>query len=386
MTDPSLEAEAKTIHDRLLTVDTHIDTGPGFMTSILDPGRITHAQVDLPKMRIGGLDAGFFIVYTGQGTCDDEGYAAARLAAEQKFIGISRMFRAYPKEIGHARTAKDVLEIHATGRLVGLIGMENAYPLGGSIDDLPMWAARGVCYISITHFGNNQFGCSSNPNFSRGDSKEDTGLTVFGEKLISAMNDAGIMVDLSHVGRRTSLEALSASRAPVIASHSSVNAVFEHSRNLDDEQLHAIRDKGGVAQMCAFRGYLGSVATPVSSALSALRNRLGLNSSSDTLNASPDKLAAYRRERAEIYSQHPDITVTHFVDHIDYAVKKIGIDHVGIASDFDGGGGIGGWDTAEESPNVTLELLRRNYSETDLEKLWGGNILRVMNEVQALAR
>ncbi|MEL0002911.1 MAG: dipeptidase [Rhodospirillales bacterium] len=385
MTNEALKAEARAIHDRLLTIDTHIDTGTGFMTELLDPGRITHAQVDLPKMRVGGLDAGFFIVYTGQGLCDAEGYASARLAAEAKYSGISRMFRAYPKEIAHARTVKEVQEIHASGRLVGLIGMENAYPLGNSLADIPVWAARGVCYISITHFGHNQFGCSSNPNHGRGDSGDDTGLTAFGEQLVTAMNESGIMVDLSHVGRRTGLEALEASKAPVIASHSSASAVFKNSRNLDDEQLCAIRDKGGVAQMCAFRGYLGAADPAISSALAELRNRLGLTSPSNALNTSPQQLEAFRRERAEIYSKHEDITVKHFVDHIDHAVKTIGIDYVGIASDFDGGGGIGGWDSVDESPNVTFELLQRGYDEADLEKLWGGNIMRVMHEVQARA-
>ena len=208
------ESDARALHDRLLTIDTHIDTGPGFATEALDPGRMTRAQVDLPGMRIGGLDAGFFIVYTGQDALNSEGYASARQAAEDKFRGIERMLRAYPDQIALARTADDVERIAASGRLVALIGMENAYPLGESMDDLPLWAARGVRYLSMTHFGNNQFGGSSDPVASIGDPADDPGLTDLGRALVPALNDLGIMVDLSHVGRRTGLEALELSRVP----------------------------------------------------------------------------------------------------------------------------------------------------------------------------
>jgi len=387
--DYAQEAEARAIHDRTLTIDTHIDTGPGFATPALDPGQITRAQVDLPSMRIGGLDAGVFIVYTGQGKRDAEGYAAAREAAEAKYRGIERMIRGYAHEVGHARTAAEVKEIHASGRLVAMIGMENGYPLGESVEDVPMWAARGVIYLSMTHFGHSQFGCSSDPNRSLGDKEEsegNEGLTELGRDLVTALNDAGIMVDLSHVGRRTGLEALAESRAPVIASHSGARAVYDHPRNLDDEQLRAVAEKGGVAQMVAFRGYVGKVDPAMNQALSALRGKLGLTSGPAFAKAAPGTLQEYAAERARIRSEHPDVTVEHFIDHVDHAVKTVGVEHVGVSGDFDGGGGVGGWDGADESFNVTAELLKRGYSETDLEKIWGGNILRVMDTVQAMKR
>lgn len=379
------DAEARAIHDRLLTIDTHIDTGPGFATPALDPGGITRAQVDLPSMRIGGLDVGFFIVYTGQGPQDADGYAAARQAAEDKFRGIERMFLGYPERIAQARTAADVRTIHASGRLVGLIGMENAYPLGESVDDVAMWAARGVQYLSITHFGHNQFGASSDPNSALGDRNEDAGLTDLGHALVAACNDAGVMVDLSHVGRRTGLEALAASKAPVIASHSGARAIYDHPRNLDDEQLRAIADAGGVAQMVAFRGYVGATDPAMAAAMSALRNRLGLNSPEAFRAASPALLDEFAQERRAVRAAHPDVGLAQFADHVDHAVKTVGVDHVGFSGDFDGGGGLGGWDGADESFNVTAELLKRGYSEADLAKLWGSNILRVMDAVQALA-
>lgn len=380
------EADARAFHDRLLTIDTHIDTGPGFATEALDPGRMTRAQVDLPGMRIGGLDAGFFIVYTGQGALDPDGYASACQAAEDKFRGIERMLRAYPDQIALARTADDVERIAATGKPVALIGMENAYPLGESLADLPMWAERGVRYLSMTHFGNNQFGGSSNPVASLGDPAEDPGLTDLGRALIPALNDAGIMVDLSHVGRRTGLEALELSRAPVIASHSGAQAVFDNPRNLDDEQLRAIADTGGVAQMVAFRSYLGKVDLAVTAALNELRTRLGLNAPGAFRTASPATLDEFARERTRIRAAHPDVTVSDFADHVDHAVQVAGIDHVGLSGDFDGGGGVRGWDSAAETVNVTWELMNRAYTEAELAKLWGQNVLRVMRAAEAAAR
>ena len=380
-----LEDKARAIHDRLLTIDTHIDTGAGFGTPALDPGGFTRAQVDLPSMRTGGLDAGFFIVYTGQGPLNEASYAEARQAAEDKYRGIERMFRGYPERIGMARTADDVRAVAASGRLVGLIGMENAYPLGGSVADVQMWADRGIRYISFTHFGHNQFGASSNPITTNGDQNHDTGLSELGRALVRACNDAGVMIDLSHVGRRTGLEALEQSRAPVIASHSAARAVFDNPRNLDDAQLKAIAGAGGVAQMVAFRSYVGDVDPAASKALMALRTRLGLNSGSAFQRASASLLDEYAFERSKIRAAHPDVTLAQFVDHVDHAVKVVGINHVGLAGDFDGGGGVQGWDGADETFNVTRELLTRGYDEADLAKLWGENILRVMDTVQSMA-
>ncbi len=384
--DPVADAEARAIHDRILTIDTDVDTGPGFMTAALDPGRISRAQVDLPGMRAGGLDGAFFIVYTAQGRRDADGYAAARLAAEDKFQGIDRMLRAYPREIAQARTAEEARAVHASGRLVALIGMENAYPLGDDVSDVPMWAARGVRYLSITHFGHNQFGASSNASRALGDADTDDGLTDCGADLVRALNAAGIMVDLSHVGRRTGLEALALSKAPVIASHSGARAVYDNPRNLDDAQLQAIAEKGGVAQMVAYRGYVGDVDPEMARAQRMLRERLGLTVGGAMQRASAATLDDYARELARIRAAYPDVTLAQFADHIDHAVKTVGVEHVGLSADFDGGGGLQGWDSAAESFNVTRELLTRGYSEADLAKLWGGNILRVMDAVQAMAQ
>lgn len=382
------DTEVLAIHDRLLTIDTHVDIGAGYGTAALDPGVFNHAQVSLPSMRVGGLDAGFFIVYTPQGELTEAGYAEAVRAAEEKYRGILRMLRANSGTIGLATTADEVEALNAEGKLVALIGIENSYPLGatpeGVAKAVAMWAKRGARYASITHFGHNQFGGSSNPSKARGDG-DDPGLSVLGRALISALNDHGIMVDVSHVGPKTAADAIAVSRAPVIASHSTVKAVHDNPRGLTYEQLVAIRDDGGVAQITAFRSYIADIDPRITSAMKILRDRLGLKSRAGFRAASPETMAEYRRERARIRETFEDVTLARFLDHVDHAVRVAGVDHVGLSGDFDGGGGVEGWDNAAESVNVTAAMLKRGYSEADLAKIWGGNLLRVMRGVQAIA-
>ena len=369
----------------MLTLDTHVDIGHGYATAALDPGGFTRAQVDLPKMRDGGLDAAFFIVYVGQGLISPIGYDEAAAQAEDKYQAIMRMIRGYGDQIALATTADEVEAIHASGRLVALIGIENSWPLGEDLSNVGMWAERGVRYVSITHFGNNQFGGSSNPNLAQGDPSEDPGLTELGRGLVSELNDHGVMVDVSHVGKRTMLEAIALSRAPVMASHSGARGVYDHPRNLDDEQLRAIRDNGGVAQMVAFRRYIGEVDPELAEAERALAQEFGFTSRQEYAAATDRQRDAYQARLRELRASMNDITISTLADHIDHAVQVAGIDHVGIASDFDGGGGVGGWDDASTTPAVTAELIRRGYSESDIAKIWGGNLLRVMRAVEAAA-
>ena len=287
--DALISSETLETHDALLTLDTHVDIGAGFGTRRLDPGVNNRAQVNLPGMWAGGLDAGFFIVYTPQGPLDEDGYAAAEAAAEDKYRGIVRMLRGYRQLIGLAVTADEVESVVEGGRLVALIGIENAYPLGTTAEAVAervaMWADRGARYASITHFGHNQFGGSSNLSETRGDG-EDPGLTELGRTPVEALNEHGLMVDVSHVGPRTASEAMALSRAPVIASHSTAKAVHDNPRGLTDEQLRAIRDDGGVAQITAFRSYLAPVDESIGEAVDALSERLGLESRDDFAAAS----------------------------------------------------------------------------------------------------
>jgi membrane dipeptidase len=381
-------ADVMAIHDGLLTIDSHVDIGTGYGTALLDPGVINRAQVDLPSMRIGGLDAGFFIVYTPQGELTEEGYAEAVEAAEEKYRGILRMLRANPDTIALATTAEEVEALNAEGKLIALIGIENSYPLGTTPEEVAervaMWAKRGARYVSTTHFGHNQFGGSSNPSGARSDG-DDPGLSDLGRALVAALNNQGVMVDISHVGPQTTADVMEASRAPVIASHSTAQAIYDNPRGLTDEQLLAIRDDGGVAQITAYRSYLAEIDSQITAAMSILRERLGLTSEADFGTALPGTLAEYGRETARIREKFEDVTLAQFLNHVDHAIQVAGIDHVGLSGDFDGGGGVEGWDNAADSPNVTAAMLERGYSEEDLAKLWGGNLLRVMREVQAAA-
>jgi membrane dipeptidase len=376
------EAQAREVHARVLTLDTHIDIPRGYATHEIDPGGFTRLQNDLPKMRAGGLDAAILIVYAGQGPLDDEGYDTARQTAEGTYQAIMRMLRAYPDQIALARTADEVEAIHAEGRLVALIGIENGYLLGPSLDDLPLWAERGVRYVGLTHFGHNQFAGSSNPLERLGDAQEDPGLTDLGRALIPALNDHAILVDVSHVGKNSMMEAVALSRAPVIASHSGAYGAYANARNLDDEQLDAIRDNGGVAQMVAFRGYVADVDPRITQGMAELRERYLPDG---WASASREDVIAYQDGVAALRARYDDVTLAQFIDHIDYAVARIGIAHVGISADFDGGGGVQGWDDASQTLNVTWELMRRGYSEDDIRALWGGNVLRILRAAEAAA-
>ncbi|MEO1311777.1 MAG: dipeptidase [Pseudomonadota bacterium] len=387
---PELLARAEALHQRILTLDTHVDVGLDYATAANDPGGFTDNQVDLPKMRAGGLGAAFFIVYTPQGPLTEEGYAEARTIAETRLAGIRRMVEAYPDQIGLATMADDVVRIAASGRRVALIGMENPFPLGPSAEDATFWADAGVRYMSLTHFGHNQFGDSSNPNFAAGDEREKWGgLSEEGRALIGRLNDLGVMVDVSHAGEKTMLEAVKVSRAPVIASHSGVVAVAPSPRNLTDDQLVALRDAGGVAQMVALDAYVQATPPEMIAAREAVLAKFGLEGMSEVGSLPEAERETLRKEMTALADDlaNDPATVADFVDHIEHAIKIAGVDHVGIASDFDGGGGVYGWRDASTTYAVTAEMLRREWSEGDIEKIWGGNLLRVMRAVeQAAAR
>jgi len=382
---PAPEMSVADIHDATLTLDTHIDIPLTYMGEI-DPGVLTdELQVDLPKLETGKLDSGFWIVYTPQGELADEGYAEALGIAETRVKAITKMTKTYPDVMEMAMTANDVRRIVGEGKHAVLIGMENAYPLGESVEDVSVWAERGVRYMGLTHFGHNQFGDSSNPNPERDSGPKWNGLSPLGQDLVRALNENGIMVDTSHTGKATMMQAADLSTTPIIASHSGVKAIADTERNLDDEQLRKIRDVNGVAQMVALGSYVKRPTAEQEAASEALNERFNLEKRNDYDALSEADKALFDAERAKITAMEPEATVSDFVDHIDHAVKVAGIDHVGIASDFDGGGGIIGWKDASETENVTAELVRRGYTPDDISKIWGGNLLRVLAAVEAEA-
>lgn len=388
--DADLLARARAIHARVLTVDTHVDIPPDFGTESYDPrgAKRGRGQIDLVGMEHGGLDAVFFIVYVGQGERNAAGYARAMADAFAKFAAIRRMTDVqYPEAISLARSAADVRRIHREGRLAALIGIENGHALGRDLRLLDTYYDFGARYLGLLHNGHNDLGDSAVPYPRLKDTPaEHGGLTDFGRAAVARANDLGIMVDVSHAAMTTALDAVRASRAPVIASHSSVKGVYDHPRNLSDEALTAIRDNGGVAQMVAFDAYLRPVSGERQAALGALRTEMGIKGFADFQRLSDEKREAWHARRQKIDREWPKASVRDFADHIDYAVNLAGIDHVGIASDFNGGGGIAGWDNARDTLNVTVELVRRGYGEDRIALLWGGNLLRVMAAVEGAGR
>ena len=384
--DAALVAKARAIHERVITLDTHVDIDPRNFTAT--PPNYTQAidtQVNLPKMEKGGLDAAFFIVYVGQGPLTPAGYDKAYKDAVAKFEAIHRLTETIaPQRIGLARTAAEVRAIAASGRKVALIGVENAYPIGTDLSRIREFFERGGRYMSLAHNGHSQLADS---NTGERDGWKYNGLSDLGKQAIAELNRVGFMIDVSHPSKQSNLQAIALSKAPVIASHSGARALANHSRNLDDEELAAIRKNGGVVQAVAFDGYvkIKPPDTPArAAAVAALRKSLPPGGMAAM---TTEQRTAFRAGMAEINRKHPQprATVADFVDHIDYLVKTLGIDHVGISSDFDGGGGIDGWSSAEETFNVTLELVRRGYTEEQIGKLWSGNLLRVMDEVQRVA-
>ena len=404
--DDALIKKARAIHERVITLDTHDDINVRNFTAETNYTQRLDTQVNLPKMIEGGLDVAFFIVYVGQGPLTPEGFDNAYKQAVAKFDAIHRLTeKIAPDKIELALTAADVRRIAKSGKKVAMIGIENGYSLGEDIKRVKEFYDRGGRYLSLAHNGHSQL-ADSNTGERSGEWLHN-GLSDLGKQVIAEANKWGIMVDISHPAKQSNLQAIALSTAPVIASHSAARALADHSRNLDDEQLLALKKNGGVVQTVAFASYV-KVTTPSperTAALAKLEQELGLPEGTlrgrgggrgggrgrgGALAAlSDEKRAEVQKRRAEIDEKFPAplrANVKDFVDHIDYIVKKIGIDHVGISSDFDGGGGVDGWNDASETFNVTLELVRRGYTEAQIAKIWSGNLLRVMEQVEKVAR
>jgi membrane dipeptidase len=396
--DSALVARARGIHDRVIALDTHVDINPAqFTAQHPNYADRINTQVNLPKMIQGGLDAVFFSVFVGQGPLTPEGYAQALAGDMEKFNAVHRLAEQIaPDKIEIAYTAADVRRIAASGKKVALLGVENGYGIGTDITNVKKFYDLGMRYLSLAHNGHSQL--SDSNTGERDNSWMWNGLSPLGRQVIVELNRLGVMIDISHPSRESMMQTLKLSKAPVIASHSAIRALCDVSRNLDDEQLDALAKNGGVVQIVAFDGYVKRRppdSPERSKALEALRKEFGLPSErgsvasvTGALQMTPEQRAAFQQKMEALNVQYPPpprATVKDFVNHIDYAVKRMGIDHVGISSDFDGGGGVDGWNSADETFNVTLELVRRGYTEEQIGKLWSGNLLRVMEAVEKVA-
>jgi membrane dipeptidase len=366
-------SRARDMHARIITIDTHDDIPFNFATPEVDPLNADR-QVNLEKMKAGGLDVGFFIVFVGQAPRTPESYEKAKADARTKFDAIHRMVRMYPDRILLATSPADVERAKREGKLAAAIGIENGFVIGRELPLIAEYHRLGARYMTLAHGANNDIcDSSTDPN-----GPEHNGLSAFGRDVVREMNRVGMMVDISHVSRDCMMQATALSSRPVIASHSSTKAVADVPRNLDDEQLRAIRRNGGVAQMVALGAYVKVDPPAKRAAVDSLRQSMGIRGGRGALAAlTPEQRTEYRRRLDAIDARWPGPDVADFVNHVDHAVRLAGIDHVGISSDFDGGGGITGWRDASETMNVTAELIRRGYSESDIAKLWGGNVMRV---------
>lgn len=375
--------QAKEIHSRIVTIDTHTDTPlmftrDGFDFSGENPS--LRGKVDLHKMEVGGLDAAFFAVFIGQGERNEIKYEEAHNRALEIFGSLQQAVEKYPNRAEIATSSNDALRIKNDKKRAIYIGVENGYPIGTNLSIIKQYYDLGARYLTLCHTSNNDI-CDSSTD-SNG--PEHGGLSEFGEDVVDELNRLGMMIDVSHISDNAFYQAVERSKVPVIASHSCVRAICDNPRNLNDDMLKKLAQNGGVIQMCLLSNYL---KTPEpfpqrDSAKNVVREKYN-----NFQELSPE----IRKQAIDEWYAVDDLfppklaNVSDLVDHIDYVVNLIGIDYVGIGSDFDGGGAIEGCIDASEMINITVELLRRGYNENDIEKIWGGNFLRVFREVEQFA-
>jgi membrane dipeptidase len=379
-TDEQLVRKADKIHSSVLTVDTHCDTPMEMVSQNFDLGvRHDEGCVDFPRMKEGGLDAEFFAVFIGQGPRNDSSYAKVHARALQTFGTIHTNVEKNNTLAGLALTPDDAYRLKKEGKIAAFIGVENGYPLGMDLSHVKEFYDLGARYITLCHSSNNDI-CDSSTD-PKG--PEHNGLSEFGKEVVKEMNRVGMMVDVSHISDKSFYDVLKLTKAPVIASHSSCRALCENPRNIDDNMLLALKENGGVIQICILSDYL---KTPepnpeLDARLKELRDKYG-----DYGSLSNEQRRQIRSEYRAIQKKYIKLaTVKDAVDHIDHVVQVIGIDYVGIGTDFDGGGGIEGCRAVNEMKNITIELLRRGYSKQDITKIWGGNIMRVLRKVKEIA-
>jgi len=379
-----LEEKAHRIHTKSLTVDTHCDTPmlmvkPGF--SVRTENQTPHSRVDLPRMKKGGLDAMFFAVFTSQKPRTPENYAKCYKLANQMLDSIHSMVHINSDLATLALKSENLAKIERTGKRAIYIGMENGFPLAKDINRVEEFYNKGVRYITLCHSYHNDI-CDSSS-----DSKpaEHNGVSEFGKQVIAEMNRLGMMVDISHASDKSFFDAIELSKAPVIASHSSVRAIAHHNRNMTDEMIKKLAEKGGVIQICLLDEYIKDPDT--TSVKYQRMQQLEKRYKEVADKMSEAEKDALFREWDEVQAMSPEDMpgVKELVDHIDHVKNLVGVDYVGIGSDFDGGGGLRDCADVSQFPNITMELLRRGYTEKEIRKIWGGNLIRVFREVEKVA-
>jgi membrane dipeptidase len=375
--------QARKIHEKIVTIDTHTDTPMLLGRNDFDLGRRGDpnnrgGKVDFPRMAEGGLDAAFFAVFLGQGESTPEAYAVAKERALTTFDLIHNSLEANKDVAGLALMPEDALRLKKEGKRAIYIGLENGYPIGEDLSMVKEFYNLGARYITLCHTRNNHFSDSSNdPNGAL-----HGGLSDLGRELVKIMNQMGMMIDVSHISDEAFRQVIQLSKAPVIASHSNARAINDDPRNMSDEMLKALAKNGGVVQLCFLYVKNMPPNPPRDSARAELRAKYN-----QFQGLSDEEMENARAEWFNINQKYPSelATVADLIDHLDHIVKLIGIDHVGIGSDFDGGGELKDCYDVSQMHNITAEMLRRNYSHEDIEKVWSGNFMRVFRKNQELS-
>ena len=383
--EKELIEKALDIHNRVLTLDTHADTPlrmiqPGFDLSERHDPNETGSKLDYPRMVEGGLDAVFFAAFVAQDIRNDDGHNRAKNLCLQMIDSVITSTNRNSDMVGLALNPEDAYSLEKEGKRAIYIGIENGYPIGNDLSNISLYYKKGVRYITLVHSSNNDLADSSTDS----NGPEHEGLSDFGNEVVKEMNRLGIMVDVSHGSDSLFYDTIALSKAPIIASHSNARKVTNHERNMTDEMLKLMAKNGGVVQLTMLSNYLREVPPNAEkdSAIAALRSSM-----KPVAKMTEEEQNEARESIKKLNDMFPApmANVKNVVDHIDHIVNVAGIDHVGIGCDFDGGGGIEGVFDASEVMNITIELVRRGYSEDQIEKIWGGNLIRVFKEVQAIA-
>ena len=381
------EQQVAAVHKTVLALDAHVDLPAGFATEVADPGVDGKNQVDLPKMERGGVDAAVFAVFAWQQARTPEEDAKTMAIGADKLAAIRRMVEWYPSRIGLARTADEVVALNAAGRKAAIIGVLNGTVLGRNAERLDEYYAAGLRQFGFVHASHNYLADSSRPLAKNGDQATLWGgLSPLGRKLVPRLNDLGIIIDVSQLSMAAFEQTLKLTRAPVVASHSGVKALVDTARNLTDGEMRAVAAGGGVVHIVTFSAYLRGPTPEFTAKVATLREKYGAPDDAAVAKLPPERANAFQGEFFGLVRAEPKADVAQFVDSIDYAVKLIGVDHVGIGTDFEHGGGVDGFRNYGEAANVTRELLRRGYPEADIGKIWSGNWLRVFREVERLRK
>jgi microsomal dipeptidase-like Zn-dependent dipeptidase len=399
--------QAEALQERIVSFDSHITLPLSFGTEGKEADKDGPGQFDLVKTGRGRLSAAALTIFGWPEIWNGDnaphrptpGFVEeARNQQEIRYKAINGMVRDFPNQVGIAYTPDDMRRLQGEGKFAIFISMLNAYPLGNDLSLLDKWTARGMRMFGFSYIGNNDWADSSRPLPFLNDTADALdGLSDMGKQAVQRLNDLGVIIDVSHMSDKALEQVSRLSRTPMVASHSAPRAMVDIPRNLSDKDMQLIKNSGGVVQIVGFGTYLKPLSQASQDKLNDLRARFDLPPLPNLAMAlmpgdpiiaawSEQKFGQYASGLYAILDEEPKASLKDLGDAIDYSVRKIGIDHVGIASDFNEGGGLKGWKDVSEARNVTAELLQRGYSETDIAKLWGGNFLRVWQQVQDAAK